>query len=117
MYNSDFALEQRRQIAVNGRYICYALRQGQLRVLHRQSAERALLKSKGAAVTDVQCARARCCAALVAAPHSSHVRASYICSMPAHRRAAAPAACATDGTRCLWRLLGQLGPHRHFCCA
>ena len=70
MYNSDFALEQRRQIAVNGRYICYALRQGQLRVLHRQSAERALLKSKGAAVTDVQCACTRCCPALVLAPHS-----------------------------------------------
>ncbi len=75
MYNSDFALEQRRQIAVNGRYIRYALRQGQLRVLHRQSAERALLKSKGAAVTDVQCARARCCPALAAAPHSLLPRA------------------------------------------
>lgn len=56
MYNSEFALELRRQIAVNAHYICYALRQGQLRLLHRHSAERALLKSKGAAITDVQCA-------------------------------------------------------------
>ena len=55
MYNSEFALELRRQIAVNAHYICYALRQGQLRLLHRRSAERALLKSKGAAITDVQC--------------------------------------------------------------
>ena len=55
MYNSEFALELRRQIAVNAHYICYALRQGQLRLLHRHSAERALLKSKGAAITDVQC--------------------------------------------------------------
>lgn len=55
MYNSEFALELRRQIAVSAHYICYALRQGQLRLLHRHSAERALLKSKGAAITDVQC--------------------------------------------------------------
>ena len=55
MYNSEFALELRRQIAVNAHYICYALRQGQLRLLHRRSAERALLKSKGPAITDVQC--------------------------------------------------------------
>lgn len=54
MYNSEFALELRRQIAVNAHYICYALRQGQLRLLHRRSAERALLKSKGPAITDVQ---------------------------------------------------------------
>lgn len=95
MYNSDFALELRRQIAVNDRYICYALRQGQLRVLHRQSAERALLKSKGAAVTDVQCAPAPCCCGVVlhtplcmlagASPRSGNMPADCMpwCMLPA----------------------------------
>ena len=43
-YVSEALLSPGRQIAVNQIYICYALRQGQIRILNMKSAVRALLK-------------------------------------------------------------------------
>ena len=43
-YVSEALLSPGRQIAVNRNYICYALRQGQIRILNMNSAVRALLK-------------------------------------------------------------------------
>jgi hypothetical protein len=43
-YVSDNILEHRQQIAVNQNYISYALKQGQLRILHKHSTARALAK-------------------------------------------------------------------------
>ncbi|BDA40748.1 probable enhancer of mRNA-decapping protein 4 [Coccomyxa sp. Obi] len=54
VYHSDFVLEMRRQIAVNNSYICYALKQGHLRVLSTQSALRALVKAHAPPLTDLQ---------------------------------------------------------------
>lgn len=54
VYHSDFVLEMRRQIAVNNIYICYALKQGHLRVLSTQSALRALVKAHAPPLTDLQ---------------------------------------------------------------
>lgn len=55
VYNSDFTLELRRQIAVSDRFICYALKQGHIRVLSTQSAHRALIKAHTPPLTDLQC--------------------------------------------------------------
>ncbi len=41
MYVTEYAERQFSQIAVNGRYICYGLRAGQIRVLHKETASRA----------------------------------------------------------------------------
>ena len=56
VYNSDFVLALRRQIAVSDRFICYALKQGHIRVLSTQSAHRSLVKAHKPPLTDMQCA-------------------------------------------------------------
>lgn len=56
MYNTEPALELRRFVAASASYICYGLKAGQLRVLHRATAARALLRGHTASVTDLRCA-------------------------------------------------------------
>ena len=58
VYNSDFVLALRRQIAVSDRFICYALKQGHIRVLSTKSAHRSLVKAHAPPLTDMQCAPA-----------------------------------------------------------
>ena len=55
MYMSELTLELRRLVAVNDVYICYALKQGHIRVLHKQSAQRILLKAHTQPITDIRC--------------------------------------------------------------
>ena len=40
----DYVLDHTRRIAVNSHFICYSLKGGQIRVLHKNKAARALLK-------------------------------------------------------------------------
>lgn len=47
-------LQMRRLIAVNDNYICYALRQGHVRMLSTQFNIKDLLKAHAAPVTDIQ---------------------------------------------------------------
>ena len=47
-------MEHRHFVAASGSYICYGLKAGQLRVLHRGTAARALLRGHTAPVTDVR---------------------------------------------------------------
>ena len=42
------------QIAVNARYICYGLRAGQIRVLHKDTAMRALLRGHTQQIADMR---------------------------------------------------------------
>jgi hypothetical protein len=56
MLHSEYEHKQRRQIAVNQDYICYGLKQGHIRVLCRASADRALCKGHGEALSDMRCA-------------------------------------------------------------
>jgi hypothetical protein len=53
-YVTELTLELRRQIAANDNYICYALKQGQLRLINRTSAARALLKGHVKPITDLR---------------------------------------------------------------
>lgn len=53
MYNTEPTLELRRFVAASPNYICYGLKAGQLRVLHRATAARALLRGHTAPVTDL----------------------------------------------------------------
>lgn len=48
-------MELRRFVAASASYICYGLKAGQLRVLHRATAARALLRGHTAPVTDLRC--------------------------------------------------------------
>jgi len=54
MYNTEPTLELRRFVAASASYICYGLKAGQLRVLHRATAARALLRGHTAPVTDLR---------------------------------------------------------------
>jgi enhancer of mRNA-decapping protein 4 len=54
MYNSEYNLHTRQQIAVNDNYICYALKQGHIRVLSTKSSHRALIKAHAPPVTDIK---------------------------------------------------------------
>ena len=47
-------MELRRFVAASASYICYGLKAGQLRVLHRATAARALLRGHTAPVTDLR---------------------------------------------------------------
>ena len=53
MYVTEYAERQFSQIAVNGRYICYGLRAGQIRVLHKETASRALLRGHTQHIADM----------------------------------------------------------------
>ena len=48
------AVRQFCQIAVNARYICYGLRAGQIRVLHKDTAMRALLRGHTQQIADMR---------------------------------------------------------------
>jgi hypothetical protein len=50
---SEFRKELINQIAVSDTYICYALKNGSLRVLHRSTASRALLRGHTSSITDL----------------------------------------------------------------
>ncbi|KAF5730436.1 enhancer of mRNA-decapping protein 4 [Tripterygium wilfordii] len=52
-YSSDPQLFVGRQIAVNKTYICYGLKQGNVRVLNSNNASRALFRGHGQRVTDM----------------------------------------------------------------
>ena len=54
MYVTEYAERQFCQIAVNARYICYGLRAGQVRVLHKDTASRALLRGHTAQIADMR---------------------------------------------------------------
>ena len=54
MYVTEYAEHQFSQIAVNGRYICYGLRAGQIRVLHKETAKRALLRGHMQQIVDMR---------------------------------------------------------------
>ena len=54
MYNTEASMELRRFVAASASYICYGLKAGQLRVLHRATAARALLRGHTAPVTDLR---------------------------------------------------------------
>ena len=54
MYVTEYAERQFCQIAVNSRYICYGLRAGQIRVLHKDTSERALLRGHTQMIGDMQ---------------------------------------------------------------
>lgn len=43
-YSSDNVMEHRQQIAVNKNYICYALKQGHMRIICKNSSARTLAK-------------------------------------------------------------------------
>ncbi|KAK9805896.1 hypothetical protein WJX73_002358 [Symbiochloris irregularis] len=51
---TDNTLELRHQIAASESFICYGLRQGHIRVLHRQSAGRLLLRAHFQPITDLR---------------------------------------------------------------
>ena len=54
MHVTEYAERQFCQIAVNARYICYGLRAGQVRVLHKDTASRALLRGHTAQIADMR---------------------------------------------------------------
>ena len=54
MYVTEYAERQFCQIAVNARYVCYGLRAGQVRVLHKDTASRALLRGHTAQIADMR---------------------------------------------------------------
>jgi hypothetical protein len=54
MYNTEASMELRRFVTASASYICYGLKAGQLRVLHRATAARALLRGHTAPVTDLR---------------------------------------------------------------
>ena len=96
VYHSDYVLEQRRQIAVNARFICYALKQGHIRVLSTQSAHRSLIKAHKPPLTDLQCAfNAPVPLSLYARPADRHC---FYCILPALH--ALPYACMPDWPWC-----------------
>ena len=89
VYNSDFVLALRRQIAVSDRFICYALKQGHIRVLSTQSAHRSLVKAHKPPLTDMQCAFLPCVCHVVHAAaclHGQAVALLHSCDMSHHVR-------------------------------
>ena len=51
----DYVLDHTRRIAVNSHFICYSLKGGQIRVLHKNKAARALLRG-ASKPADLRCA-------------------------------------------------------------
>lgn len=65
MLNSDYEEKHHCQIAVNDKFMCYGLKQGHVRVLCRNAADRELCKGHTSPLTDMRCAVVACyCARL-----------------------------------------------------
>lgn len=56
MYASEAPTELRQIISVSARYITYGLKMGQIRVLHRETGQRTLIKFHEPPLTNVKCA-------------------------------------------------------------
>ena len=56
---TETSLELRQQVTSNHTFISYGLKQGHIRVLHKHSTERVLLKAHVQAITGLKCGNAR----------------------------------------------------------
>ena len=54
MLHSEYEQRHHRQIAVNEEFMCYGLKQGHIRVLCRNTADRALCKGHSVPVSDMR---------------------------------------------------------------
>ena len=95
VYHSDYVLELRRQIAVNRSFICYALKQGHIRVLSTQSAHRSLIKAHKPPLTDLQCAHASSPPCMPGALRRALILRPPLPACCAHMHASSAACCVT----------------------